>query len=112
MGYRCERAEAIDRAQHLARALGWPYIDLEEYSISCGLLRRIPASIATLERCVPLVFNARRIVLVVDNPFNGAYMAANPGFLGVSADHRIELALTTPAGIDAALHRRAALVRG
>jgi type II secretion system (T2SS) protein E len=101
-----------ETTRRLAAALGWPYVDLEKYAISCGLLRRIPAELACRERCVPMVSNAFRVVLVVDNLFSAAYMAANPQLLGAPYGRRLELALTTPRALDAALRKRASLVRG
>ena len=100
-----------ERAQHLARALGWPFVDLAAYSISCGTLRRIDAALACRERCLPMVFNRSRVVLVVDDPFQGAAMAANPQLLGTPPPTRIEFALTTPEALDAALLKRLNVVR-
>ena len=98
-------------AEHLARALGWPFVDLASYSISCGILSRISADLACRERCVPMVFNEVRVVLVVDDPFQGALMAANPQLLGAPYDRRIELALTTPEALDGVLGKRVSVVR-
>ena len=111
MGYRSDRG-AQELSKHLARALGWPFVDLERYAISCGVLRRIPAELACRQRCVPMVFNTFRVVLVVDSPWNGAYMAVNRHLLGAPYDRRLELALTTPRALDADLRRRISLVRG
>lgn len=111
MGYRSDPG-GQEVTKHLARALGWPFVDLDHYSISCGVLRRIPAELACRERCVPMVFNAFRVVLVVDSPWSGAYMTANRHLLGVPSDRRLELALTTPRALDEALKKRVSLVRG
>jgi len=102
----------LDAAQRLAEALGWPFVDLESYKVSCGILRRVPAELACRMRCVPMVFNAHRVVLVVDDPFHGYYLAAHPEQLGPPYDHSMELALGTRKGIDAALARRLTLVEG
>jgi hypothetical protein len=86
-------------------------VDLAEYTISCGILKRIPAELSCRLRCVPMVFNARRVVLVVDDPFTAAYLAANSQLLGPPYDHKIEFAMTTRRSLDSSLNRRAALVR-
>jgi hypothetical protein len=101
----------MEATEHLARALGLPFVDLASYSISCGILSRIGADLACRERCVPMVFNKTRVVLVVDDPFQGARMAANPQLLGAPYRRRVELALTTPEALDAALGKRVNVVR-
>ena len=105
-----ERAERRD-SEELARALGWAFFDLEDYKVSCGVLKRIPAELACRLRCVPVVFSRRRVVLAVDDPFNAAYMAANQQLLGPPYRFPLEFALATRRGIDAALHRRLTSVR-
>lgn len=102
----------LETAQQLAEALDWPFVDLEHYNVSCGVLRRLPAELACRWRCVPMIFNSHRVVLVVDDPFQGYYLAANPAQLGSPQQYRIELALGTRKGIDAALTRRLTLVEG
>lgn len=98
-------------ARHLAKALGWTFVDLREYRVSCGVLRKVPAELACRFRCVPLVFNHLRTVLAVDDPWNAAYLAANPQLLGPPYRHRLEFALTIPCALDACLHRRLTVVR-
>jgi hypothetical protein len=95
-------------AQLLARALGVPFVDLETYSISPGILRRVPLSIAIKERCVPIVDNPRRRVLVVDDPARIAWLALaeERTSLRIAPRKRIEFALATPAGMARALSRR------
>lgn len=101
-----------EAARHLARALGWPFVDLGEYAISCGILRRVPAELACRLRAVPMVHNARRVVLVVDEPFSAYYLLANRALVGLAGDARVEFALTTRSGLDAGLARRLTLARG
>ena len=96
---------------HLARALGWPFVDLAEYTISCGILRKIPAELCCRLRCVPMVFNEHRVVLVVDDPFTAAYLSANPELLGPPYNHKLEFAVTTSRALDSSLHRRMTLVK-
>jgi hypothetical protein len=97
--------------EELARALGWTFFDLEDYKVSCGVLKRISAGLACRVRCVPVVFSRRRVVLAVDDPFNAAYMAANQQLLGPPYHFPLQFALATRRGIDAALHRRITSVR-
>ena len=99
-----------DTTEHLAGALGWPFV--EPVEVSCGVLRKIPAELACRLRCVPLVYNAHRIVLVVDDPFHGAYLEANAYLLGAPYGRPIELALATRTTLDALLRKRITTVRG
>ena len=102
----------MEPARHIADALGWPLVDLREYRISCGILARIPAELACRVRCVPMVHNAHRVVLVVDDPWNAAYIEVNQQLLGPPYRNRLEFAFTTPAALDACLSRRLSVVRG
>jgi hypothetical protein len=97
---------------HVARALGWPFVDLEGYSPSCGMLAKVSAAFACRTRCVPVVFNKHRVVLVVDDPVNGAYLMANPQLMGPPHTRSVEVALTTPAALDMALRKRIEVVKG
>ncbi|MBI4603184.1 MAG: hypothetical protein HY721_14590 [Planctomycetes bacterium] len=103
---------SVELARHVARALGWPYVELEEYSVSCGILRKVPAELACRLRCVPLVFNRRRVVLAVDDPFQGMYAQLHPELFGPPYDRDVEVALATARGIDRALEKRIAVVSG
>jgi hypothetical protein len=107
---------AEERARELASSLGWPYVELEEYAVSCGILKRIPAELCCRLRCIPLVFNRRRIVLAVDDPFHAAYLSANPQLLGSPRGSPpggpVMFAMASPRGLDAALERRLLLVKG
>ena len=101
-----------DIARHIAGALGWPFVDLEDYSPSCGTLAKVSAQFACRTRCVPVVFNERRVVLVVDDPVEGAYLLANPELLGPPHTRTVEIALTTPQALDVALRKRVEVVKG
>ena len=99
-------------ARHIARALGWPFVDLEEYSPSCGTLAKVSAEFACRTRCVPMVFNEHRVVLVVDDPVGGANLLANPELWGSPHTRNVEVALTTPTALDVALRKRIEVVKG
>ena len=105
-------ARQVDAARHVARALGWPFVDLGKYSPSCGTLAKVSAQFACRTRCVPMVFNEYRIVLVVDDPVGGACLLANPELLGPPHTRNVEIALTTPEGLDATLRKRVSVVKG
>lgn len=105
------RAREMQVARHLAAALDWPFVDLCEYQISCGVLRRISAELCCRLRCVPMVFNAHRVVVVVDDPYAALYLLANQEILGPPYHHRLQFALTYRSALDACLARRLALVR-
>ncbi len=100
---------------HLARSLRLPFVDLKEYKISPGILRKLPRDVAKRYRCVAMVCNARRVVLVHDRPADGLFLSTNPALLGLSetvgrdSKRVVELALTTTSALDAALARRLSL---
>jgi hypothetical protein len=109
---RLERTpRANERARELASSLGLPYVDLEEYAPSCGTLRKVPAELCCRLRCIPLVFNRRRIVLAVDDPFHAAYLSVNREMLGPPYRGPLAFAVASAADLDAALERRLRLVR-
>ena len=98
--------------RQLARALGWTFVDLRGYAVSCGILRRIPAELACRLRCVPVVFHDRHAVLAVDDPFSAVYLSANRELLGPPYGLRkVDFVLTTPEALDACLLRRMTIVR-
>jgi hypothetical protein len=100
-----------DAAEQLARALKKPFVDLETYSISCGVLGKVPAEICCRLRFVPMIYSRKRVVLVVDDPFAAAYIAANQEILGPPYRFPLEFAFSTTRGIDVALRKRLAMVR-
>ena len=102
---------ASERARELASSLGLPYVDLDEYAPSCGTLRKVPAELCCRLRCIPLVFNRRRIVLAVDDPFHAAWLSANREILGPPYRGPLAFAVASAADLDAALERRLHLVR-
>ena len=117
-------------ARQLAKGLSVPFVDLCEYRISPGILRRLSAGLAARYRCVPMMDNSRRVVLVFDSAERLASVAVDPGgvveglrgaggegrelvsdWLAGSdsprdGERRLEFALTTSRGMDAALERR------
>ena len=105
-----ERLE-VEAGRHLAAALGWCFVDLESYSISCGILGKVTAELACRLRCVPIVHNAHRIVLAVDDPFQGAYLELHPELFGSLAGRELSIALATRRGLDRALHKRVTVLR-
>jgi hypothetical protein len=96
-----------EAARHLAWALGLPYVEPEAGSISPGTLRKLALRVSLASRCVPLVYNARRVVLVIDQPATALILGADPGPLGLSPGQRLEFALTPPSALEAWLARRA-----
>ncbi len=106
-----EHTMEYDIMGYLARALGWLFVIPDVGSVSCGTLRKVPLSLACTHRCSPLVFNQRRVVLMVDDPLSGISLMANPQLLGPPYQRRLEIALTTPHALDALLDKRRKLVR-
>jgi hypothetical protein len=101
----------VDAARNLAAASGWAFVDLERYSISCGILRRVPAETCCRLRAVPMVDSVHRRVMVVDDVFQGVYIETNPELLGAPYRYDVEIAFATRRGIDAALAKRLNVVK-
>ena len=93
-------------AQLVAKACDLPFVDLDSYEISPGMLRRISSRVAIEERCVPMVDNPRRTVLVVDDPARIAWLATQRHELGLGQGREIEFALASTEGLDRTLSRR------
>ena len=114
MSIRGEQRE-VETARELARVVGFPFVDLRDYAISPGILRKLPRDFAVRYRCVPLICNPRRIVLVHDSPADALFVAANPAILaaagvrGPDRERRLEFALTSSSALERALERRAEL---
>jgi hypothetical protein len=102
-------SEEVEGAKHVARALGLTYVDLDESPPSPGILRKLPLEVARSARCVPVVYNRRRIVLCVDDPARTAWIEAHREDFGLPHDRRLEFALTTPSALDRVLCRRSEL---
>ncbi len=101
----------MDTLQYMAKAMDWPFVTPDSHCVSCGTLRKVSLSLALTKRCVPLVFNRRRVVLMVDDPLSGSVLLANPQLLGPPYRRRVEIALTTPRVLDVLLDKRRRLVR-
>ena len=93
-------------AELLAKACGVPFVDLDIYEISPGMLRRISSRVSIEERCVPMVDNPRRTVLVVDDPARIAWLVTQRRELGLGQGREVEFALASREGLDRALSRR------
>ncbi len=106
-----EQPMEMDALQYMAKAMDWPFVTPDSHSVSCGTLRKVSLPLALTKRCVPLVFNRRRVVLMVDDPLLGAVLLANPQLLGPPYRRRVEIALTTPRVLDVFLDKRRRLVR-
>ena len=106
-----EQPLEMDTLEYMAKAMDWPFVTPDAHSVSCGTLRKVSLSLASTKRCVPLVFNRRRVVLMVDDPLSGAVLLANPQLLGPPYRRRVEIALTTPRILDDLLDKRRTLVR-
>jgi hypothetical protein len=102
-------AQEVEAARHLARALGLPFVDLKSYRISPGILRKLPSRGAVELRCVPMISNPRRVVLVIDDPAALAILASRRDLTGGPRGRPLEFALTTPSALEETLQRRSAL---
>ncbi|HLU49542.1 MAG TPA: hypothetical protein VK116_15700, partial [Planctomycetota bacterium] len=77
-----EIVRAIERTRHVARALSLPFVDLAAYRVSPGILRKIPLETAERHRCVPIVWNHRRVILACAEPADVAWLLSRPEEVG------------------------------
>ena len=103
------RAESEDELYRLlAEAASLPFVDLRSYRISGGMLRKIPAPAARSRRCVPMIHNRRRVVLVVDDPalaFDLGDCEKLAEALEIEGGREIEFALAASGALDSVLER-------
>ena len=95
-----------------AKALGWSFLTPDHLDVSCGTLRKVPFDLASVKRCVPLLWSSRRVVLLVDDPMNGLYLCAHPEMLGSPYRREVKIVLTEPRWIDHLLDKRRRVVKG
>ena len=98
--------------RQLAWAAGLTFVDLRRTRISPATLRKVSAEVAQSRRIVPLIFNSRRVVLVVDDP-SVPFSVEIEDFhavLGVSEGHELAFTLASPSAIDELLADRYAEV--
>jgi hypothetical protein len=95
-----------DATRRLAHAFDLPFVDLDEYEISPGMLRKLPARLSIEERCVPMMDNPRRTVLVVDDVARIPWLELRRQELGIGLGKQLEFALGSCDGLNAALCRR------
>ncbi len=101
----------VETCRQVAYSLRLPFVDLRAYRISPGILRKLPTRFAVRYRCVPMVYNHRRVLLVHDNPADIFFLSTNPDVLdilglgGPEGAVVLEFALTTKAALDESLER-------
>lgn len=88
--------------RQLAWAAGLTFVDLRATRVSPGTLRKVSAEVARSRRMVPLIFNSRRVVLVVDDPTLPFSVEIEDfhALLGVSENHELAFTLASPSAID------------
>ena len=92
--------------EFLARGWGLPCVDLESNEISDAILRRHPARVSIRERCVPMLDNPRRTVLVVDDASRIPVLELRRDEFGIPRGKPLEFALTSSEGLTETLLRR------
>lgn len=102
--------DAIDRT--IARAFQWPFLEATHIIISCGTLLKVGLDLATVKRCVPLAWQKKRVVLLVDDPLNGVFLLSNPQLFGPPYNRKVEIVMTHPEIIDVLLEKRRSVVKG
>ncbi len=87
--------------QDLAKALGWPFIDLAKTEVSAEARKKISTKVAFQYSVLPVKFEDGKLQVAVSNPFDAAMLSA------VQFDARgpVQFALATQAEIEKALKK-------
>jgi len=87
--------------QELAKALGWPYLDLPKTEVSAEARKKISTKVAFQYLVLPIKFENGTLQIAVSNPFDGAMLSA------VQFDARcsIQFSLTARTEIEKALKK-------
>ncbi|HZM05348.1 MAG TPA: ATPase, T2SS/T4P/T4SS family [Candidatus Saccharimonadales bacterium] len=87
--------------QDLAKALGWPFIDLAKMEVEVEARKKISTKVAFQYTILPVKFEEGRLTVAVSNPFDAAMLTA------VQFDARvpIQFGLSTRLEIDKALKK-------
>jgi type II secretion system protein E len=87
--------------QELAKALGWPYIELSKTEVSPEARKKISTKVAFQYFVLPIAFEKGQLQVVVSNPFDAAMLGA------VQFDARVPVnfALTPRAEIEKSLKK-------
>ncbi|MEM7230990.1 MAG: hypothetical protein AAF517_02375 [Planctomycetota bacterium] len=110
--------QEVESYQRIAECAGVPFIDLRDYRISPGILQKLPRSFVNDHRCVPMVFNRTRVILVCADPADAYLIEAEmeqPRFeREIDLDHlvwseagirEVEFVMTTPTALEETLSR-------
>ncbi len=62
--------------QELAKALGWPFIDLAKTEVSAEARKRISTKVAFQYSVLPIKFEKGQLQVAVSNPFDAAMLSA------------------------------------
>ena len=87
--------------QRLAKALGWPFLDLPHVSVSSEVQKKISTKVAFQYTVLPTRFEDGRLQVAVSNPFDPAMLAS----VEFDAQGPVELALAPKAEIEKALKK-------
>ena len=87
--------------QELAKALGWPFIDLAKTDVSPEARKKLSTKVAFQYFVIPITFEKGQLQVAVSNPFDAAMLSA------VQFDARVPVnfALTTRTEIEKSLKK-------
>jgi type II secretion system protein E len=103
-----ERGSAEDLfLQELAKALGWPFIDIAKMDVSPEARKKISTKVAFQYSILPAKFENGRLLVAVSNPFDSAMLnavqfdARDPVHFGLATKSELEKALKKYYGVGA-----------
>src|SRR3984885_6520601 len=97
-----ERGMAEDLfLQQLAKALGWPYLEMAKYDVPPEARQKIPTKVAFQYSVLPTAFQNGELQVVISNPFDAAMLNA----VRFNAGCPVNFAIAPKIEIDKALKR-------
>src|SRR5882724_4832812 len=87
--------------QQMARALGWPYLDLPKLTVPPEARQKIPTKVAFQYSVLPISFEKGDLQIAISNPFDAAMLNA----VRFNAEAHVQFALAPKIEIDKALKK-------
>ena len=87
--------------QELAKALGWPFIEIAKMDVSAEARKKISTKVAFQYSVLPAKFENGRLLVAVSNPFDTAMLNA----VQFDAREPVQFALATKSELEKALKK-------
>ena len=94
--------------RQLSASAGLHFVDLRKFYISNGILKKIPSIHARSRRWIPMIFNKRRVILIIDDPFVAFSLSREElwEFFGPPYDREFGFVMAAPSALDGVLEEK------